>query len=201
MVSGSNQSSNRTNLEHPSTNTKSTPSHKSSKFSLDSKPFFRIQNSSHPPRPQQPNSTAKQKPPTQVQNFTPNSPSKPSAQKHAKTHKHSALTQGLAARKVQKHPGGQPAGSPGHAYAPDASSEDPDPRAASSGQSEGAVGRYKSRGANQRLGTPLKNPLASRALHLFGGHPYAKLRIVLAGWVVLLRGWVVLHVGCQSQGA
>ena len=62
-----------------------------------------------------------------------------------------------------------------------------------------AVGRYKSRGANQLLGTPLKNPLASRALHLFGGHPYAKLRIVLAGWVVLLRGWVVLHVGCQSQ--
>jgi len=110
-----------------------------------------------------PNSTAKQKPPTQVQNFTPNSPSKPSAQKHAKTHKHSALTQGLAARKVQKHPGGQPAGSPGHAYAPDASSEDPDPRAASSDQSGRAVGRYKSRGANQRLGTPLKNPLASRA--------------------------------------
>ena len=156
MVSGSNQSSNRTNLEPPSTNTKSTPSHKSSKFSLDSKPFFRIQNSSHPPRPQlhrkakTPNTSPKFHPQFALQTIRP------------KTREN---TQALG-----PHPGPRGAKSPeasrgpaGHAYAPDASSEDPDPRAASSDQSGRAVGRYKSRGANQRLGTPLKNPLASRA--------------------------------------
>lgn len=155
-----NQSPNCTCPRPPNTNTKkSTPSHKPSKFSLESKRFLLIQNPLHPSHPQfhSKPKTRNQIPKSQPQ-FAPKSI-------HPKTRENTLLTQSLP-RRPRKSPEasrGQAAASRGHAYAQDASSEDPDPREPSFDQSERAVGRYKSCAANQLLATPLKSPLAPRA--------------------------------------